>query len=154
MRRQLEDMFRSLSLVHDEIGVASEAARSEGQPEMANMLSLGVCNRLFSQLKSLTNVIERLGGRTELSETPEEKKFDRPPEEAGHGCQRLRINFSEPGQSSNRWLMDLIPKLAMSYPRTVSSTKSTLAILSLRACRSARLCREVRRSGPAKIASV
>jgi hypothetical protein len=72
MRRQLDDMFRSLYLFHDEIGVASEAARSEGQPEIANVLSLGVCNRLFSQLKSLTNVIERLGGRTELSEVPEE----------------------------------------------------------------------------------
>ena len=72
MRRQLEDMFRSLNLAHDEIGVASEAARCEGQPEIANVLSLGVCNRLFSQLKSLTNVIERLGGRTELSEVPEE----------------------------------------------------------------------------------
>jgi hypothetical protein len=71
MRRQLEDMFRSLYLVHDEIGVASEAARSEGQPELANVLSLCVCNRLFSQLKSLTHIIERLGGRTDLSEKEE-----------------------------------------------------------------------------------
>lgn len=76
MRRQLEDMFRSLSLVHDEIGVASEAARSEGQPEIANVLSLGVSNRLFGQLKSLTNVIERLGGRTELSEVAEKRPVD------------------------------------------------------------------------------
>jgi hypothetical protein len=68
MRRQLEDMFRSVHLVHDEIGVAAEAARSVGQPEIANVLSLCICNRLFSQLKSLTNIIERLGGRTELSE--------------------------------------------------------------------------------------
>jgi hypothetical protein len=68
MRRQLEDMFRSLSLVHDEIGVASEAARSEGQPEIANVLSLSICNRLFGQLKLLTSLIERLGGRTDLSE--------------------------------------------------------------------------------------
>ena len=30
MRRQLEDMFRSLNLVHDEVSVASEAACSEG----------------------------------------------------------------------------------------------------------------------------
>jgi hypothetical protein len=35
MRRQLEGMFRTLNLVHDEMGVASEAARSEGQPEIA-----------------------------------------------------------------------------------------------------------------------
>jgi hypothetical protein len=71
MRKQLEGMFRSLNLVHDEIGVASEAARAEGQPEIANVLSLCVCNRLFGQLKLLTNIIERLGGRTDLSEEPE-----------------------------------------------------------------------------------
>lgn len=68
MRRQLEGMYRTLNLVHDEIGVAAEAARSEGQPEIANVLSLGVCNRLFGQLKLLTSIIERLGGRTDLSE--------------------------------------------------------------------------------------
>ena len=84
MRRQLEDMFCSLQLVHDEIGVASEAARSEGQPEIANVLSLGVCDRLFGQLKSLTNVIERLGGRTDLSEVPEEWSVDHQTAEASH----------------------------------------------------------------------
>lgn len=67
---------RSLNLIHDEISGASEAARSEGQPEIANVLSLGPCNRLFSQLKSLTNVIERLGGRTELTEVPEEDPIE------------------------------------------------------------------------------
>jgi hypothetical protein len=84
MRRQLEDMFRSLHLVHDEIGVASEAARSEGQPEIANVLSLGVCNRLYNQLKSLTNVIERLGGRTDLSES-EEPPSDHQSSDKGQG---------------------------------------------------------------------
>jgi hypothetical protein len=68
MRRQMEDMFRSLDLVHDEVSVLSEAARSEGQPEIANVLSLSVGNRLFGQLKLLTSIIERLGGRTDLSE--------------------------------------------------------------------------------------
>lgn len=68
MRRQLEGMFRSLYLVHDEISVLSEAARSEGQPEIANVLGLSVCNRLFGQLKLLTSIIERLGGTTDLSE--------------------------------------------------------------------------------------
>jgi len=71
MRRQLEGMFRSLDLVHDEIAMASKAARSEGQPEIANVLSLCVCNRLFGQLKLLTNIIERVGGRTGLSEEQE-----------------------------------------------------------------------------------
>jgi hypothetical protein len=71
MRRQLEGMCRSLDLLHDEIRVASDAARSAGQPEIANVLALCVCNRLFGQLKLLTNIIERLGGRTNLSEEPE-----------------------------------------------------------------------------------
>jgi len=71
MRRQLEGMYRTLNLVHDEIGVASDAARSEGKPEIANVLSLSVSNRLFGQLKLLTNIIERLGGRTDLSEEQE-----------------------------------------------------------------------------------
>jgi hypothetical protein len=74
MRRQLEDMSRNLYLVHDEIGVASEAARSEGLPEIANVLALCVCNRLFRQLKSLTNIIERLGGTTDLSEEDEDRE--------------------------------------------------------------------------------
>ena len=68
MRRQLEGMFSTLDLVHDEIAVASEAARSEGQPEIANVLSLSVGNRLWGQLRLLTGIIERLGGRTDLSE--------------------------------------------------------------------------------------
>jgi hypothetical protein len=68
MRRQLEDMFRSLDLVQNEISVSAEAARSEGLPEIANVLSLSVSNRLFGQLKLLTSIIERLGGRTDLSE--------------------------------------------------------------------------------------
>ena len=45
--RQLEGMFRSLHLVHAEIGVASEAARSERQPEIANVLSLRVTSPLI-----------------------------------------------------------------------------------------------------------
>jgi hypothetical protein len=71
LRRQFEDMFRSLDLIHDEIEVASEAARSEGQPEIANVLTYCVGSRLFGELKSLTNIIEWLGGRTNLSEVQE-----------------------------------------------------------------------------------
>lgn len=70
MRRQLEEMFRALDLAHDEVTVASEAARSAGQPELANVLGLCICNRLFGQLKLLTSIIERLGGKTDLSEGP------------------------------------------------------------------------------------
>jgi hypothetical protein len=55
------------------------------KPEIANVLSLGVCNRLYSQLKSLTNVIERLGGRTELSEVTEKQPTDENKEQGGTG---------------------------------------------------------------------
>jgi hypothetical protein len=75
MRRQLEGMFSHLYVIHDEISVTAEAARSEGMPAIANVLSLSVCNKLFGQLRLLTNIIERLGGTTELSEndkTPQE----------------------------------------------------------------------------------
>jgi hypothetical protein len=66
MRRQLEDVFRSLHLVNDEISVVAEAARAHGLPEIASVLDLSVSNRLFGQLKLLTNIIERLGGNHAL----------------------------------------------------------------------------------------
>lgn len=83
MRRQLEGMFHHLNVIHDEISVTADAARSEGMPAIANVLSLSVCNKLFGQLRLLTNIIERLGGATELSEddeTPQETAQ----ESAGH----------------------------------------------------------------------
>lgn len=83
MRRQLEGMFNHLNVVHDEISVTAEAARSEGMPEIANVLSLSVCNKLFGQLKLLTNVIERLGGTTELSEDDDQARQETAQESAG-----------------------------------------------------------------------
>jgi len=74
LRKRFEDMFRSLNLVHDEIEVTSAAARLEGQPEIANVLSYSVGNTLFGELKSLTNIVESLGGRTNLSEVEESTK--------------------------------------------------------------------------------
>jgi hypothetical protein len=79
MRRRLEDLFFSLDLVQDEVTVAAEAARSHGIPDVANVLSLAVCNRLSGQLRLLTHVIEQLGGTTELSEENESKEELRPP---------------------------------------------------------------------------
>jgi hypothetical protein len=74
MRRQLEQMFHHLSVIHDEISVTADAARSEGMPAIANVLSLSVCNKLFGQLRLLTNIIERLGGTTELSDEGESRQ--------------------------------------------------------------------------------
>ena len=60
IRERLGEVFQSLDLIHDEINVTSEAARSEGQPEIANVLTFCVCNKMFEQLKLLTGVIEEL----------------------------------------------------------------------------------------------
>jgi hypothetical protein len=79
MRRRLEDLFRSLDLVQDEITVVAEAARSHGIPDVANVLSMAICNRLSNQLRVLTHVIEQLGGTTELSEESEPNEEPRPP---------------------------------------------------------------------------
>jgi hypothetical protein len=68
MRRDLEDIFRHLHVAIDEVDVSAEAARSRGVPEVANVLTREVSNRIFRQLKALTNVIERLGGQTDLSD--------------------------------------------------------------------------------------
>ena len=68
MRRQLEEMFRKLDLLHDEITVAADAARSNRLSELDNMLRMSVAAKLFGQLEMLTKIIERLGGKTGLSE--------------------------------------------------------------------------------------
>jgi hypothetical protein len=86
MRRQLEGMFRYLNVIHDEISVTAVAARSEGMPAIANVLSMSVCNKLFGQLRLLTNIIERLGGATDLSEDDETRQ-ETEQESAGHETQ-------------------------------------------------------------------
>lgn len=68
MRRQLEEMFRKLDLIHDEITVAADAARSNSFCELASVLRVSVADKLFCQLELLTKIIERLGGKTVLSE--------------------------------------------------------------------------------------
>lgn len=74
MRRRLEDLFLGLDIVQDEVTVVAEAARSYGIPDVANVLSRSVCNRLSNQLRLLTHVIEQLGGTTELSKGSEPKE--------------------------------------------------------------------------------
>jgi hypothetical protein len=108
MRKQLEDMFRSLDLVPDGISVASKAAHSEGHPEIANVLSLGVCNRLLSQLKSLTNIIERLGGRTDLSEEQEFRwgSHEKRPQPAMSGSDRHAGWLPGRAQVAAEWRRD------------------------------------------------
>jgi hypothetical protein len=77
LRKQLENMFHDLDLVHAEISVVSEAAGSGGRGEIANVLSLCVANRLFNQLKLLAVLIRQLGGSTNLSELLDKGPTDR-----------------------------------------------------------------------------
>jgi len=77
MRRRLEDLFFSLDIVQDEVTVAAEAARSYGIPDVANILSLSVCNKLSRQLRLLTHVIEQLGGTTKSSRGSDPKEEPR-----------------------------------------------------------------------------
>lgn len=78
MRRQLEGIFVGVQLAEHEVSVCAEAARSHGMPDVAQTLDLSICNRLFSQMRSLTHVIEKLGGTTDLSE--KEEPTPSPPE--------------------------------------------------------------------------
>lgn len=78
IRRQLEGVFRELDLVHNVIVVCDVAAHSDINLASHGDVDLGAAvphvirrcatNRLFATMKTLTEVIERFGGRTELSE--------------------------------------------------------------------------------------
>lgn len=76
MRRRLEELFRNLNLVHDLMVVCANAVTGEGDcgSEASRCLELIGGNRLYSQLKALTNIIERLGGTTEFTEREVEAK--------------------------------------------------------------------------------
>jgi len=70
MRRRLEELFNNLNGIHDFILVSSDAAKSCGDhgPEFSScLLQLGA-NDLYSQLVTLTSVIEQLGGKTAFTE--------------------------------------------------------------------------------------
>jgi hypothetical protein len=71
VRGRLEDMFRSLSLVHDVIvvcGRACDAVNSDTDAEVSHVLRRCGTASLFSQMEELTSIIEQLGGQTDLSD--------------------------------------------------------------------------------------
>lgn len=76
IRRQLEAMFRELRLVQDVImvcGGVRESISSDLDGEVEHVLRRCGSDRLWSVLKTLTEIVERFGGRTELSDAhPEE----------------------------------------------------------------------------------
>lgn len=70
MCRRLEEMFRNLYLIHDLMTVCAHAVTGETGcgSEAARCLELIGGNRLYGQMKILTNIIERLGGTTDFTE--------------------------------------------------------------------------------------
>jgi hypothetical protein len=76
IRLQLEGMFRELRLVRDVImicGGVSESSSSDLDGEVEHVLRRCGSDRLFSVLKTLTEIVERLGGKTEMSEEHQEE---------------------------------------------------------------------------------
>ena len=71
IRRQLEGLFRELRLVQDVIvvcGVVSAAVGSNLDDQIEHVLRRCGSDRMSGVLKTLTQIIERFGGRTEMSE--------------------------------------------------------------------------------------
>ena len=76
IRRQLEGMFRELRLVQDVIMVCCgvrESVSSDLDDEVEHVLRRCGSDRLFSVLKALTEIVERFGGETEMSEAHQEE---------------------------------------------------------------------------------
>ncbi len=75
-RRQLEGMFRELRLVQDVIMVCGDVRESTGSDldsEVEHVLRRCGSDRLFSVLTTLTAIVERFGGTTEMSEARREE---------------------------------------------------------------------------------
>ena len=69
-RKRLEEMFGTIELVHDVIVLSIEVCESNSgdfNSEMSHVLRRCGANRLFSQLRVLTDMIEKFGGTTKLS---------------------------------------------------------------------------------------
>jgi hypothetical protein len=76
IRRQLEGMFRELRLVQDVIlvcGGACESVNSDLDGEVEHVLRRCGSNRLHSVLKTLTEIVARFGGTTEMSDKCQEE---------------------------------------------------------------------------------
>jgi hypothetical protein len=76
IRRQLEGMFRELRLVQDVIMICCgvrESVSSDLDDEVEHVLRRCGSDRVFGVLKTLTEIVERFGGTTEMSEARREE---------------------------------------------------------------------------------
>ena len=71
MRTRLQDIFGEIYLVRDVITISIEAMHaqvSNFDPEVGRVLFQCGAEKLYGQLRSLSDLIEQLGGRTEFTE--------------------------------------------------------------------------------------
>ena len=71
IRRQLESMFRELRLVQDVMmvcGGVSGSVHSDFDDEVEHVLRRCGSDRMYAVLKTLTQIVERFGGTTDMSE--------------------------------------------------------------------------------------
>jgi hypothetical protein len=69
-------MFRELRLIQDVImvcGCVRESTSSDFDGGVEHVLRRCGSDRLFSVLKTLTEIVERFGGKTEMSEAHQEE---------------------------------------------------------------------------------
>lgn len=74
MRKRLEEVFSTLELVHDVIVLSievCEANNGDFNPEMSHVLRRCGANKLFAQMRVLTELVEKFGGTTKLSQQAE-----------------------------------------------------------------------------------
>ncbi|MFL6601810.1 MAG: hypothetical protein ACJ8R9_10810 [Steroidobacteraceae bacterium] len=76
LRKKLERIFSELELIRDVIIVAYTACKgqnADADPEIERVLRDCASNPLHSQMAHLTDVIEKLGGRTQFTEDREDE---------------------------------------------------------------------------------
>jgi hypothetical protein len=74
IKRQLEWTFRELQLVQEVIKVcagACESVMSDLDGDVSHVLHRCGSDRLFTVMKTVTEVVERFGGKTDMSEVEE-----------------------------------------------------------------------------------
>ena len=74
MRARLQDIFGEMYLVRDVITISVEAMHAQASdynPEVGRVLFRCGAEKLYGQLRSLSDLIEQLGGRTEFTEDRE-----------------------------------------------------------------------------------
>ncbi len=77
MRARLQELFGELCLVRDVITVSVEAVHtqvSDFDPEVGRVLFRCGAEKLYTKLDSLSDIIEQLGGRTEITDCRDQSR--------------------------------------------------------------------------------